>query len=626
VRFDEDRRVEILRDAWECEEGHIITSTGSISALKCTQPTKSRSARGKPLPCGAPLIRQVYSEQKRTDIFAVKIEEKEDDPDLEASSIDIICEGSELVRDVLSCIQSNEKHVRIAGVVKLAGSKAAGEGGMTMCIDAANLEHVEQTHKSRYDLLVGRHIPKERMRSHVMKLIRSYAPHISGRTDVKTGLMVAAVGSPGRRITAGSKIRGEANVLLLGSPGTGKTQMLLFMEKIRMNCVYVSGRQVSPIGLTAGIQWSEIGIAGQPRRQQVFMGAYALAQDSLVLLDEIHKREKKELEHLAGPMDDSQEIVIAKQGLFRKIPVTCGSVHAGNPRMNGGVYDKKLGLLEQMDQAHWLYSRYDLIFVLTNDDQRDSGGSVRHAIAETYRGSTSLSEDRVALSTAPISQDEERMILESEFYPVEYMASEVAWLRDNVPSKLEVGSRPWDVMMEFWEKFSKMKMLEGLADVFDHRKVNSIVRVAEGIARLYRSNVVEMEHMEEAISLFRSSITNTMNMPSSDLGFVRFAAWLVREFLDPCYLCRGKGCEACGSMGGHFIPVSLGDTADYPYQDEARKSWDYMIAVGGLVRMEESLGGQSYRITRVAAEMAAGGWHQTEERDIAKDAMNILNS
>jgi DNA replicative helicase MCM subunit Mcm2 (Cdc46/Mcm family) len=621
IRFDEERRIDIIKDAWECDEGHVVTFNGARSSDKCTHPTKQKSARGKPLPCGAAFIRQVFDEQKRTDLFAVRLEEKEEDPDLEDSAIDITFSGSELVRDVLESIRTNEKYISVSGIVKLVGTRESG--GMTMFVDGVNIEAVQQQHTSRYDALVRRHIPYEFMRGHVTKLIRSFCPHIAGRMDVKTGLMCAAVGASQKRIEAGSKLRGELNILIMGSPGTGKTQMCKFLESIRQGSVYVSGRQSSAIGLTAGVDWSETGIAGGAKRRQVYRGVYALAQDGIAIVDEIHKREKKDLEHLASVMDDNQEIIVAKQGMFKKLVISCGSVHAGNPRTQGGIYDKKIGLIEQMDQAFWLISRYDLMYVMTREDQRDTSANIRHAVAQMYR--TAKTIDQVTeVSDLPLTPEEERFVLTAEFYPKEYLAAEVEYLRGLDAPRLEVGSRQWDIMMEFWEKFSNMKVPDTLTDVFDNRKMNSIVRVAEAIARLYRSKIVELSHMEEAIALFHSGITHVVSLPSPELGFVRFAQWLIKQALTECYLCRGKGCEICAGIGGSYIPVNLEDLSDYPYQEEARRSWDYLKSVGAIIQMDESLGGGSFRITQVAKEMAAGEWREREDKDIAKEALGLL--
>jgi len=47
--------------------------------------------------------------------------------------------------------------------------------------------------------------------------------------------------------------RGDVNVLLVGDPGTAKSQLLKFAEKVSPTGVYTSGKGSSAAGLTASV-------------------------------------------------------------------------------------------------------------------------------------------------------------------------------------------------------------------------------------------------------------------------------------------------------------------------------------------------------------------------------------
>ena len=49
------------------------------------------------------------------------------------------------------------------------------------------------------------------------------------------------------------KIRGDINMLLLGDPGTAKSQFLKYVEQIFQRVVYTTGKGASAVGLTAGV-------------------------------------------------------------------------------------------------------------------------------------------------------------------------------------------------------------------------------------------------------------------------------------------------------------------------------------------------------------------------------------
>ena len=54
-----------------------------------------------------------------------------------------------------------------------------------------------------------------------------------------------------KNINKKHRIRGDINVLLLGDPGTAKSQCLKFVEKTASRAVYTTGKGASAVGLTA---------------------------------------------------------------------------------------------------------------------------------------------------------------------------------------------------------------------------------------------------------------------------------------------------------------------------------------------------------------------------------------
>lgn len=56
-----------------------------------------------------------------------------------------------------------------------------------------------------------------------------------------------------KRLPDGLTRRGDINILLLGDPGTAKSQLLKFVERVSPIGVYTSGKGSSAAGLTASV-------------------------------------------------------------------------------------------------------------------------------------------------------------------------------------------------------------------------------------------------------------------------------------------------------------------------------------------------------------------------------------
>lgn len=53
------------------------------------------------------------------------------------------------------------------------------------------------------------------------------------------------------KLQSGASFRGDINILLVGDPGTSKSQLLQYMHKLSPRGIYTSGRGSSAVGLTA---------------------------------------------------------------------------------------------------------------------------------------------------------------------------------------------------------------------------------------------------------------------------------------------------------------------------------------------------------------------------------------
>ena len=63
-------------------------------------------------------------------------------------------------------------------------------------------------------------------------IAKSIAPSIFGSEDIKKSISCLLFGGSRKRLPDGLTRRGDINVLLLGDPGTAKSQLLKFVERV----------------------------------------------------------------------------------------------------------------------------------------------------------------------------------------------------------------------------------------------------------------------------------------------------------------------------------------------------------------------------------------------------------
>jgi len=115
-------------------------------------------------------------------------------------------------------------------------------------------------------------------------LINSIAPSIYGHQDIKTAIALAIFSGVPKNPRGKHRLRGDINVLLLGDPGTAKSQFLKYIEKTSHRAVYTTGQGASAVGLTASVRKDPM-----TREWTLEGGALVLADKGVCLIDEFDK-------------------------------------------------------------------------------------------------------------------------------------------------------------------------------------------------------------------------------------------------------------------------------------------------------------------------------------------------
>jgi DNA replication licensing factor MCM2 len=190
----------------------------------------------------------------------------------------------------------------------------------------------------------------------VDKIIASIAPSIYGHTDIKTAAALSLFGGVSKEAQGMHKIRGDINVLLLGDPGTAKSQVLKYIEKTAHRAVFATGQGASAVGLTASVRRDPI-----TSEWTLEGGALVLADRGTCLIDEFDKMNDQDRTSIHEAMEQ-QTISISKAGIVTTLQARCAIVAAANPI--GGRYNSTAPFSQNVDLTEPILSRFDILCVV----------------------------------------------------------------------------------------------------------------------------------------------------------------------------------------------------------------------------------------------------------------------
>lgn len=167
-------------------------------------------------------------------------------------------------------------------------------------------------------------------------------------------------------MNAKHRIRGDINVLLMGDPGTAKSQFLKYAERTSPRAVsllalllivsYTTGKGASAVGLTAAVHrdpvTSEWTLEG---------GALVLADRGVCMIDEFDKMNDADRVSIHEAMEQ-QSISISKAGIVTTLQARCAVIAAANPR-TGRYYATKT-FAENVELTDPIIQRFDILCVL----------------------------------------------------------------------------------------------------------------------------------------------------------------------------------------------------------------------------------------------------------------------
>jgi replicative DNA helicase Mcm len=318
------------------------------------------------------------------------------------------------------------------------------------------------------------------------KLIASFAPHIYGHEPIKEAILLLIVGSVTKRLEDGSARRGDINILLVGDPGTAKSEMLKFTAKIAPRGLYTSGRGSTAAGLTAAVIRDKSGI------MMLEAGAVVLGDQGIVCIDEFDKIKPEDRSALHEVMEQ-QTCSVAKGGIVATLNARTSILSAANPIY--GKYDPYKNITENVNLPVPLLTRFDLIFIVRDSPDKEKDNLVASHILEIHRD----------------TEHAARPVIDIDLF-----SKYLSYAKQIEPA---LTPEAIDIIRSYYMDMRRVES-EGMITVTP-RQLEGLIRLASARARLLLKDMVDTEDAQRAIYLVDQMMRTAgvdVNTGKTDLG------------------------------------------------------------------------------------------------------------
>jgi replicative DNA helicase Mcm len=306
------------------------------------------------------------------------------------------------------------------------------------------------------------------------KLIMSLAPSIYGYEDVKEGVLYLLFGGTAKQLPDGINIRGDENVLLIGDPGTAKSQLLQYVSRIAPRGLYTSGRGTTAAGLTAAVLREKTG------GMILEAGALVLADKGVACIDELDKMRPDDRVAIHEALEQ-QTVSVAKGGIVATLNARAAVLAAANPAL--GRYEPHRNVGENINLPVTILSRFDLIFIIKDQPEPDYDARMSEHIL-------SLHKSKVSPETAPFAPD--------------FLRKYISFAKRIIPVLSQ------EAVSELRDFYLKMRSKGGAeaAVAITPRQLEALVRISEARARAFLRDLVTVEDAKSAIRIMTVSLSD----------------------------------------------------------------------------------------------------------------------
>lgn len=330
------------------------------------------------------------------------------------------------------------------------------------------------------------------------RIIRSMAPSIFHHRMAKTAIACALFGGVQKDVNNKHTIRGDINVLMLGDPGTAKSQLLRYCEKTAGRAVFATGQGASAVGLTAAVRKDPV-----TREWTLEGGALVLADRGMCLIDEFDKMNDHDRTSIHEAMEQ-QSISISKAGIVTSLRARCSVVAAANPI--GGRYNSGLTLSQNVALTEPILSRFDVLCVVRDIvDAENDERMAKFVVNSHYKTVVGDRGDEDSMNRDSNDQDDDEVDMDTDFdstgrgdvIPQDILRKYIQYARTLQP---KLPGNGLSKLEEIYSDLRRESLTTGSVPI-TLRHLESMLRLSEAFAKMRLKEYVSHADIDRAIAL-----------------------------------------------------------------------------------------------------------------------------
>ena len=309
----------------------------------------------------------------------------------------------------------------------------------------------------------------------VDRIVLSLAPTIKGMEDEKEAIALQLFGGVEKRHADGVRVRGDIHILLVGDPGTAKSQLLRYVADVAPRGIYTSGKGATAAGLTAAAVKDDF--AGG--RWVLEAGMLVLADGGIAIVDELDKMTPEDRSAMHEALEQ-QTVSIAKAGITATLNARCPVLAAANPKW--GRFNREKFIAEQIDLPPTLLSRFDVIYSIQDRPDQGRDRLLASQILQSHQEGEAR-EAMFGMSETPPGAGAP--------FPADFLRKYIAYARRTVRPVL--SNEALSTLEDFYVKTRSRGEEPNSPVPITARQLEALVRLSEAAARARLSSVVGVE-------------------------------------------------------------------------------------------------------------------------------------